>query len=243
MRIFALLQTKQLSNIYTDMIGTIVNTAAVIVGGTIGLLLKKNMPERVTTIYFQAVGLFTLAIGISMVVKMDHILIVVSSLAIGSLLGEWLNIEAGTERLSELLKKRFRIGNEKFSEGLITAFLLFCIGSMTILGTIQEGTGGSSDLLFTKSLMDFFSGMLLASAFGFGVVVSAIPLLIFQGALTLLAMYAGSFFTPEIIQGLTSVGGILLIGLGINILEIKKLRIMNMLPALLVVVLLLYLFA
>lgn len=224
------------------MIGTLVNTAAVIVGGAIGLLLKKNMPQRITTIYFQAVGLFTLAIGISMVVKMDHILIVVASMALGSLLGEWLNIEAGAEKLSEYLKKKFRIGSDKFSEGLITAFLLFCIGSMTILGTIQEGTGGSSDLLFTKSLMDFFSAILLASAFGFGVIISAIPLFIFQTILTLIAMYAGQFFTPEIIQGLTSVGGILLIGLGINILEIKKLRIMNMLPALVVVALLLWWF-
>jgi len=224
------------------MIGTLVNTAAVIIGGTIGLMLKKNMPERVTTIYFQAVGLFTLAIGISMVVKMEHILIVVGSLAVGSLIGEWINIEAGVERMSEYFKKRFRIGSEKFSEGLITAFLLFCIGSMTILGTIQEGTGGSSDLLFTKSLMDFFSALLLASAFGFGVIFSAIPLLLFQGALTLLAMYAGSFFTPIIIQGLTNVGGILLIGLGINILEIKKLRIMNMLPALVIVILFLWWF-
>lgn len=216
------------------------NTAAVIVGGTIGLMLKKNMPQRVTTIYFQAVGLFTLAIGISMVVKLNHILIVVGSLAIGSLLGEWINIEKGAERMSNYLKKRFHIGSERFSEGLITAFLLFCIGSMTILGTIQEGTGGSSDLLFTKSLMDFFSAMILASAFGFGVVVSAIPLLIFQGALTLLAMYAGSFFTPAIVQGLTNVGGILLIGLGINILEMRKLRIMNMLPALIMVILLMW---
>ncbi|MEA4851135.1 MAG: DUF554 domain-containing protein [Paludibacter sp.] len=224
------------------MIGTLVNTAAVIVGGAIGLLLKKNMPQRITTIYFQAVGLFTLAIGISMVVKMDHILIVVASMALGSLLGEWLNIEAGAEKLSEYLKKKFRIGSDKFSEGLITAFLLFCIGSMTILGTIQEGTGGSSDLLFTKSLMDFFSAILLASAFGFGVIISAIPLFIFQTILTLIAMSAGRFFTPEIIQGLTSVGGILLIGLGINILEIKKLRIMNMLPALVVVALLLWWF-
>jgi uncharacterized membrane protein YqgA involved in biofilm formation len=224
------------------MIGTLVNTAAVIVGGAIGLLLKKNMPQRITTIYFQAVGLFTLAIGISMVVKMDHILIVVASMALGSLLGEWLNIEAGAEKLSEYLKKKFRIGSDKFSEGLITAFLLFCIGSMTILGTIQEGTGGSSDLLFTKSLMDFFSAILLASAFGFGVIISAIPLFIFQTILTLIAMYAGRFFTPEIIQGLTSVGGMLLIGLGINILEIKKLRIMNMLPALVVVALLLWWF-
>jgi len=224
------------------MIGTVVNAAAVIVGGVIGLIFKKNMPERVKSIYFQAIGLFTIAIGITMVYTMDHILIVVSSLAIGSLLGEWWNLETGAERLSEFLKKKFRIGSEKFSEGLITAFLLYCIGSMTILGAIQEGTGGSSDLLFTKSLMDGFSSILLASAFGVGVLVSAIPLIIFQGGITLLAMYASSFFTPDIILGLTSVGGILLIGLGINILEIKKLRIMNMLPSLIVVALLLWLF-
>ena len=216
------------------------NAGAVIAGGTVGLLFKKNMPERITTIYFQAVGLFTMAIGISMVYKMQHILIVVSSLAIGSLLGEWMNLERGAERLSDYLKRKLHIGSEKFSEGLTTAFLLYCIGSMTILGAIQEGTGGSPDLLLTKSLMDGFSSIILASAFGVGVVVSAIPLLIFQGSITLLAMYAGKFFTPEIIQGLTSVGGILLIGLGVNILEIKKLRILNMLPALIIVVILLW---
>jgi uncharacterized membrane protein YqgA involved in biofilm formation len=225
------------------MIGTLVNAGAVIAGGIVGMLLNKSLHDRYKTIYFQAVGLFTLAIGISMVYNMQHILIVVGSLAIGSLLGEWMNLEKGAERVSLYLKTKFRIGNDCFSEGLITAFLLYCIGSMTILGAIQEGTGGSSDLLLTKSLMDGFSSILLASAFGVGVIASAIPLLIFQGGLTLLAMYASSFFSPQIIQGLTSVGGILLIGLGINILEIKKLRIMNMLPALLVVILLLYLFA
>lgn len=224
------------------MIGTLVNAAAIIAGGTIGLLLNKSMPERIKTIYFQAVGLFTFAIGISMVYNMQHILIVVSSLAIGSLIGEWMNLEVGAERMSNYLKRKFRIGSEKFSEGLITAFLLYCIGSMTIIGAIQEGTGGSSDLLMTKSLMDGFSSIILASAFGVGVLVSFIPLLILQGSITLLAMYASSFFTPEIIQGLTSVGGILLIGLGINILEIKKLRIMNMLPALIIVAVLLWLF-
>jgi len=225
------------------MIGTLVNTAAVVLGGTIGLLLKKNMPERVTAIYFQAVGLFTLAIGIGMVVKMNHILLVIGSLAVGSLLGEWMQLDVSVERMSQYLKKKFSIANEKFSEGLITAFLLFCIGSMTILGTIQEGTGGSSDLLFSKSLMDFFSAMLLASAFGFGVVVSAIPLLIFQSLLTILAMYAGSFLNKTILEGLSSVGGILLIGLGINVLEIKKLRILNMLPSLILVVIVLWIFS
>ena len=223
------------------MIGTLINAGAVIAGGSIGLLLKKNMPERVTTIYFQAIGLFTLAIGISMVYRMQHIIIIVSSLAIGSMLGEWLNLANGVERLSNYFKRKMRIGSEKFSDGLTTAFLMYCIGSMTILGAIQEGTGGSPDLLMTKSLMDGFASILLASAFGVGVLVSAIPLLIFQGGITLLAMYAGSFFSPEIIQGLTSVGGILLIGLAIDILEIKKLRILNMIPALLIVVFLLWL--
>lgn len=224
------------------MIGTIVNTAAVIAGGTAGLLLKKSMPERIKTIYFQAIGLFTLAIGISMVWQMENILIVVISLAVGGLTGEYLHLEKRAEKLSEYLKGRLKTNNAEFSEGLITSFLLFCVGSMTILGTIQEGTGGSSDLLYTKSLMDFFSAILLASAFGAGVIFSAIPLLLFQTLLTLLAMQAATFFSPEIIQGLTNVGGILLLGLGVNILEIKNLRIMNMLPSLLLVVVLLYIF-
>jgi hypothetical protein len=225
------------------MIGTIVNTAAVAAGGIIGILLKKKMPERVTSIYFQAIGLFTMAIGMSMAVKMEHILIVVASLALGSLLGEWMNIENWVNTLGENFKQRFRIGSEQFSEGLTTAFLLFCVGSMTILGTIQEGTGGSPDLLYTKSLMDFFSSMLLASAFGVSVALSAIPLFIFQASLTLIAMFAGSFFTPGIILELTSVGGILLVGLGLNILHISNLRVMNMLPALVVVVIMLVIFA
>ncbi|MBP7181177.1 MAG: putative membrane protein YdfK [Bacteroidetes bacterium ADurb.BinA261] len=225
------------------MIGTIVNTAAVAAGAIIGILLKKKMPERVTSIYFQAIGLFTMAIGMSMAVKMEHILIVVASLALGSLLGEWMNIENWVNTLGENFKQRFRIGSEQFSEGLTTAFLLFCVGSMTILGTIQEGTGGSPDLLYTKSLMDFFSSMLLASAFGVSVALSAIPLFIFQASLTLIAMFAGSFFTPGIILELTSVGGILLVGLGLNILHISNLRVMNMLPALVVVVIMLVIFA
>ena len=225
------------------MIGTLVNTAAVVVGGSLGLILKKNLPERYTSIYFQAIGLFTLAIGISMVWELNHILIVVGSLALGALSGEWLQLEKRTDKLSELLRRKLKLGNERFTEGLITAFLLFCVGSMTIVGAIQEGTGESSDLLLTKSLMDFFSAMLLASALGSGVVFSAIPLLLFQGSITLLSMYASQFFTPDIIKGLTNTGGILLLGLAINILEIKRLRIMNMLPSLVFVVILIWIVA
>jgi uncharacterized membrane protein YqgA involved in biofilm formation len=225
------------------MIGTLVNTAAVIVGGGIGLILKKNLPERFTSIYFQAIGLFTLAIGISMVWELNHILIVVGSLALGALSGELLQLEGKTDKLSEWLRHKLKLGNERFTEGLVTSFLLFCVGSMTIVGSIQEGTGKSPDLLLTKSLMDFFSAMLLASALGTGVLFSAIPLLLFQGSITLLSKYASQFFTPEIIHGLTNTGGILLLGLAINILEIKKLRIMNMLPSLIFVVILIWIVA
>ena len=112
------------------MFGTIVNTLAVIAGGTLGIFLKKGMPERVRTIYFQAVGLFTLAIGINMVWQMKHILIVVTSIVIGALLGEWMNLEKGADQLSEWTKKKLRIGSEQFSEGLTTAFLLFCIWNL-----------------------------------------------------------------------------------------------------------------
>ncbi|HLP05973.1 MAG TPA: DUF554 domain-containing protein [Paludibacter sp.] len=225
------------------MIGTLVNAAAVLVGGAVGLLLKKGMPARVAHIYFQAIGLFTFAIGVALVVKMDHMLLVVGSLALGSLIGEWLDLETAVENLSNHLKRRFRMGSERFSEGLVTAFLLYCIGAMTIVGAINEGTGGSSEVLLTKSLMDGFSSVVLASAFGVGVLFAAVPLLVFQGGITLVAMFAGSFFTPDIIHGMSSVGGILLMGLGINILEIKKLRITNMLPSLLLIIFLLWVFA
>jgi Uncharacterized membrane protein, possible Na+ channel or pump len=224
------------------MLGTLVNAGAVILGGTLGTIFKKNMPERIKTIYFQAIGLFMLAFGISMVAKMQDILIVVSSLAIGALLGEWMNIERGVEKMSDWLKRKLKVGDERFSEGLTTSFLLFCVGSMTIVGAIEEATLGKPDLLYTKSLVDGFSAILLASAFGIGVIMSAIPLFIFQGGITLFALWASSFFSDDIIAGLTSVGGVLLIGLAINILEIKKLRIMNMLPALVIVVILLWIF-
>lgn len=225
------------------MFGTIVNTIAVIAGGTLGIFLKKGMPERVRTIYFQAVGLFTLAIGISMVWKMEHVLIVVTSIVTGALLGEWMNLEKGADRLSDWIKKKLRIGSDRFSEGLTTSFLLFCIGAMTLVGAIEEGTTGESRLLLTKSVMDGFTSVILASALGVGVVFSAVPLFLFQGGITLLAKLFGEFLSSETIQALTSVGGILLLGLGVNILEIKKLRILNMIPALAVVVLLMWLAA
>lgn len=224
------------------MIGTVVNTTAVVIGSCIGLGFKKSIPESYKNIFFQTIGLITLAMGFTMVASMKHLIVVIFSIVIGTFLGACCKIEERIERLGEVLKNRFKIHGERFSEGLITAFLMFCVGSMTILGAIEEGLGKSSDLLITKSILDGFSSIILSSVFGIGVLLSALPLFLFQAAITLLAMQVAPFFTLEMIESLTSVGGIMMIGLGLNILEIKKIPVSNMLPALLIVCLFMYVF-
>ena len=223
------------------MLGTIVNVITVVAGGSIGLLLNKKLPDRFVKIFFQVVGLFTLFLGLSMAMETTHVLHMIMALITGAVIGEALKLEQRMETLGDKLKSRLKLGNEKFTEGLLTAFLLYCMGSLTILGAIEEGMGGSPRLLLIKSLMDGVSSIALASGLGIGVVFSAIPLLIYQGGITLLAMGFGEFFPEVYITELSAVGGILLIGLGISILEIKKIKVMNMLPALVMIVILLWL--
>jgi len=216
--------------------GTIVNVITVIVGSTIGLYLGNRIPDKINKGVFQALGLFTLVLGVNMAIKGEMLLIIVFSLIIGTIIGELLNLDKAVEGLSSGLKNKLKLKNPKFTEGMLTAFLLYCIGSMTIIGAIDEGLGKGSQILYTKAIMDGFSSIALASVFGLGVAMSVVPLLIFQGGITLLAYWLGDFIGVEIINELTAVGGILLVGLGINILEIKQIRIMNMLPSLIVVV-------
>ena len=217
--------------------GTIVNVAAVAIGSSVGLLVGARLPKKITTSVFNAMGLFTMFLGVYMALKGQNFLVMVFSLIIGTIAGEMMLLETKVEGLSDRLKKALKLGNPKFTEGMLTAFLLFCMGSMTILGAIDEGVGNGSEILLTKSLMDGFSSIALASAFGIGVTFSVIPLFIFQGGITLFAYWLGEFFPEVIINDLTAVGGILLIGLGINILELKHIKIMNMLPALLFAIL------
>ncbi len=223
------------------MLGTIVNVAAVIGGTTIGVIIQSRLPKKVIEVIFQVMGLFTLMLGFMMALKMQQFIIGVGSLVLGSIIGELIGIENYMNQFSGWIKRKVKIKNEKFSDGFVTAFLLYCMGSLTILGAIEEGINSNMDLMLMKSLMDGVSSIALSSALGIGVGFSAIPLLIYQGGLTLLAGSVASFFTDPIINELSAVGGILLIGLGINILEIKKLRILNMIPALIIVVILTYL--
>ncbi|MCK4694595.1 MAG: DUF554 domain-containing protein, partial [Candidatus Cloacimonetes bacterium] len=203
-------------------------------------LVHSKLSSRITEITFQGIGIFTIFLGIVMAMKSTEFLIIIISIVAGSILGELLNIEKWFDKLSSKLKVKLKFTNTKFSEGLVTAFLLFCMGSMTILGAIEEGLGGKPNLLLTKSIMDGFSSIALSSALGIGVLFSVIPLLIYQGGLTLLTKFFGNYFNDNYINNLSSVGGLLLIGMGIRILEIKKIRVLNMLPALLIVLIMTY---
>jgi uncharacterized membrane protein YqgA involved in biofilm formation len=214
------------------MIGTLVNAAAIIAGSSIGMIFRKNLPKKYETIYFQAVGLFTLLLGIQMALGLSSPLLVLFSLILGGFTGVKIKLDEKIDRLGEIIKTKIKNENERFTEGLTTAFLLFCMGSMTIVGAIEEGFGKTSDLLLTKSILDFFSAMMLASGLGIGVLLSFVPLLLFQGGITLFVSIAGKDIPPEIVSELTAVGGIILMGLSFNLLQIKKLKIVNLLPSL-----------
>jgi uncharacterized membrane protein YqgA involved in biofilm formation len=214
------------------LLGTILNIITVVAGTAIGLLLKSRLPEKLIRTIFQAIGLFTLVIGFMMALKVQSILIVFFSLIIGAIVGEVIDLDILVEKVGFKLKKKVKLGGEQFSEGVLTAFLMFCMGSMTILGAFNEGIKNDSTLLITKSIMDGLSSIALASALGIGVGFSAIPILIYQGGLTLFASFLGNFMSESMLTELTATGGIILVGLGINILEIKKIRVFNLLPSL-----------
>ena len=214
--------------------GTLINAGAVIIGSLIGLTIHKRFPERIAAVAFQAIGVFTLFLGISMASKTGNFLIMVFSIVGGSIIGELLNIEKRVEGFSRFLKGAVRSGNDHFSEGFVTSFLLFCMGSMTILGAIEEGLGGRPNLLLAKSVLDGFSSIALSASLGVGVLFSALPLLVYQGGLTLFASSLHHALTPKLINEVTAVGGLLLIGLGVNILKIRQLSVLNMLPSLVI---------
>jgi uncharacterized membrane protein YqgA involved in biofilm formation len=175
-----------------------------------------------------------LFVGVWMALRTERLVLLVFSIVLGSMAGEVLNLERCLERLAESLRKVSRSHHQRFAEGLTTAFLLFCTGSMTVLGAFEEGRGEYPRLLLAKSLLDGFSSVALAASLGIGVLFSALPLLVYQGGLTLCARYLHAALSASAMNEITAVGGILLIGLGFSILEIKKLSVVNMLPALLV---------
>lgn len=223
-------------------LGSIVNALAVIFGSLIGLAFGQLLPKRIKDICFQIMGVFTLVLGFHMAQSSSNFLLLLISLLFGTIIGELINIELLIEKLSDSIKGSINSSNENFSKGLLTAFLLYCIGSMTIVGAIEEGIQQKRTLLYTKSLMDGITSIILASNFGIGVLMSAIPLLIFQSALTIGAAYLEPLLPEIVITEISALGGFLIIAIGLNILELKKIRVSNMLPSLFLVVPLFYLY-
>ncbi len=229
------------------MIGTLINIATVLLGGTLGLLFGARLPERLKGTVTAGMGLFTAAIGMQMFLKTENPLVVLGSLILGALLGEWWKIEDGLRNLGGMLEKRFNGGDGEnetsrrfapsgdFVRGFLTASLIFCVGPMTILGSIQDGLAGNYNLLAVKSVLDGFTALAFASTLGVGVLFSATVILVYQGGISLLAAQLDQIVNPAMMNEMTAAGGVMLLGLAISsMLEIKLIRVGNFLPALVV---------
>ena len=219
------------------MTGTFLNIATVLIGGALGLIFGARIPDQLKATVISGMGLFVMAMGLQMFLKTENPLIVLGSLLIGTLLGEWWKIEDGLQNLGKFLEQRFsREGDDdsnKFVRGFLTASLLFCVGPLTILGSIQDGLTGDYNLLAVKSVLDGFASLAFASTLGVGVMFSTIIILVYQGGISLLAGQLNSIVTPSMMNELTATGGVILLGLAISsLLEIKNIRVGNMLPGL-----------
>lgn len=222
-------------------IGSLINAGAIIVGATLGLLIGNRLTPGLRGIVFQGLGLCVLVIGMQMALVDVNILLVIFSVLLGGISGELMNLEGALTAGGEALKRLFKSGNSTFTQGFVNATMLFCIGSMAIIGPLDEGLDGDRTILMTKSLLDGFAAMALAAALGSGVIFSSLPVLLIQGSITIFAVYLQSALDVTMINTLKATGGVMILGIALNMLEITKIRLSNLLPALPFAVLLVYL--
>lgn len=221
------------------MLGTVVNVMAIVAGGLLGLFVKNNMPERYRAIVNDTIGLSVVFIGLSsslsrLILPEANPVLFIISLVVGGLAGEKINIEGRLEKLGALLESRFSEGEGRVAQGFVSASLLFCVGTMAILGSIESGISGVHNILFAKSVLDGVTSVIFASTLGIGVLFSAATVFVYQGAITLLARVISPILTAAMINEISVVGGILITALGLKMLGIKETRVGNMLPAILV---------
>lgn len=220
------------------MTGTILNGITVVIGGTLGALLGARLPEKMRETVMHGLGLMTMVIGVQMAIGTRNILIVLASILVGGIVGEMLGIQARLDAIGKRLEERFARGQKAgtFTRGFVTASLVFCVGPMTILGSIQDGLLGDYSLLAIKSMLDGFAGLAFASTLGIGVAFSALTVFVVQGAISVAAMWFGSALgsvardTPWVIE-MTATGGVLIMGISLILLELKQVRVGNLLPA------------
>ena len=219
------------------LLGSLVNTAAILLGGFLGLLFRKGLPQRIADTLMKGLGLCVLLIGISGVLKGQNSLIAILSMAIGAVLGELLDLDKHLNRFGLFLQRRFSKkgpgapADNRFAEGFVSASLLFCVGAMAVVGALDSGLRCDHETLFAKSLIDGLSALIFASTLGAGVLLSAAPVLVYQGAITLLAQRLGPVLTDNIVAEMTCVGSLLIIAIALNMLGLTKLKVMNYLPA------------
>lgn len=215
------------------MKGTLFNIITVILGSSIGIIIGSKFPERIKKIAFDGVGLSSLTLGIMLSLKTDNIIIMVFSILFGGIIGELLKIEEFLNGIGDKIKSKIK-SDSPFTEGFITSTLVFCVGSMAIIGSINEGLTGDATILYTKSILDGVTSIALSSALGIGVMFSIFPILIYQGGITVLSSLIKGLFTEHTINMITGVGGVLIIGIGLNLLGLKKIKLSNFLPALII---------
>ncbi len=226
------------------MLGTIVNTVAVIIGSLIGMLLKKGLPEKMADTLMKGLGLCTLFLGVSGSLKGENSLLLIISMVIGAVIGELVDLEDKVNRLGKWVEVKFAgkkgTGENKVSvaEGFVTASLLFCVGALTIVGALQSGLVGNHEMLFNKSMLDFVAAIIFASSLGIGVMFAAAFVFVYQGAITLMAQWVAPFLTDTVINEMTCVGSVIIIGLALNMLGLTKLRVMNYVPAIFIPIIL-----
>jgi uncharacterized membrane protein YqgA involved in biofilm formation len=215
------------------MLGTFINVGAVLAGGSAGLFLHRALPQRFQRIVLQGLGLITLLLGLQMALKTANIFIILGSLLIGALLGECCRLQDHLDALGRWLEAKFKRGDDnRFTEGFVTTSLLFCVGPMALLGSIQDGVSGDYKTLAIKSFMDGFAAMVFAAELGWGVLFSAVSVLVYQGGITLAAAPLQRVLTAAMINEMTAVGGLMIVGIALMLLEIKRLPLANFLPAL-----------
>jgi uncharacterized membrane protein YqgA involved in biofilm formation len=214
------------------MVGVLVNVVAIVIGGSIGLIFKKGLNEKILKLILQGIGLSVLIIGISGAILSENLLLLVISLVLGGIIGGLLKIEHRLDKLGSSIEQKFSKGEKGgFAEGFVMASLVYCVGAMAIVGSIEAGVSGSNDTLYIKSILDGISAIVFAATLGYGVLFSGVSVLIYQGSIVLLGVQLESFLTDEMINEISAVGGVLIMGIGITLLEIKKIHVGDLLPA------------
>lgn len=218
------------------MLGTIVNTIAVMVGSLLGVILKSGISDKYKTIILQGNGLAVILIGLKMAFKANNELIVIISLAIGGIIGEFLKIDYYLDRVGYILQEKTGVKDGDFVKGFVTASIIMGVGAMALMGALESGITGNHKILYAKSTLDFITSTVLSASLGIGVLFSAIPVFLFQGSVTLVATWIKDFLTDPVVAYMSATGGLLIVGIGLNILGLKKINIANLLPAIFVAI-------